>query len=71
MVSLVARASLCIHLTHYAIFPMLLEHLPPALVIVLSIAVRQGAPAIRTDFVASPQRPLVSFTSTNSALAEG
>jgi acyl-CoA synthetase (AMP-forming)/AMP-acid ligase II len=38
VVSAVASASLGIYLTHYAVFPALQPHLPPVLVVVLSIA---------------------------------
>ncbi|WP_309115735.1 non-ribosomal peptide synthetase [Saccharothrix sp.] len=38
VVSLVASASLYIYLTHYALFPPLLEFFPPAVVVVLSLA---------------------------------
>lgn len=37
VVSLVASASLYIYLTHYALFPPLLEFFPPAVVVVLSL----------------------------------
>ena len=36
-VSLVASASLYIYLTHYAVFPPLLDHFPPAVVVLLSL----------------------------------
>jgi len=37
-VGLVASASLYIYLTHYAVYPVLQPHLPPALVVALSVA---------------------------------
>ncbi len=38
VVSLIASASLYIYLTHYAVFPPLLDHFPPGVVVVLSLA---------------------------------
>jgi hypothetical protein len=39
VVTLLAGASLYIYLTHYAVFPALLDHLPLPLVVVASLAV--------------------------------
>jgi peptidoglycan/LPS O-acetylase OafA/YrhL len=38
VLSLVASASLAIYLTHYAVFPVLAEFLPPAPVLVVTLA---------------------------------
>lgn len=38
IVALIASASLSIYLTHYAIYPLLLPYLPPAQVMILSVA---------------------------------
>ncbi|NUT95875.1 MAG: hypothetical protein HOY78_28010 [Saccharothrix sp.] len=51
VVSLVASASLYIYLTHYAVFPPLLEFFPPAVVVVLSLAT--GIAAWRVTRLAS------------------
>ncbi len=43
VLSLVASASLAIYLTHYAVFPVLAEYLPPAPVMVVTLAVGVAA----------------------------
>nr|BFE50075.1 hypothetical protein GCM10017745_35020 [Saccharothrix mutabilis subsp. capreolus] len=57
VVSLVASASLYIYLTHYALFPPLLEFFPPAVVVVLSLV--GGIAAWRVTRFASRWRSVV------------